>query len=137
MIRLLNVLAIACLVGTAIFAYSVKYETMFRAEKIVQLREKLQEETDAIGTLRAEWEHVSRPERIQALADQFLTLQSPALTQIVPVTGLPDKGPAQDEIGQKLDALGLQNPTTPPIDPMATGQITPGGGNRVGKSLTP
>ncbi len=125
MIRLLNVLAIACLVGTAIFAYSVKYETMFRAEKIVQLRDKLRTETDAIGMLRAEWEHVSRPERIQALADQFLTLQSPALTQIVPVTGLPDKGPRQDEIGQKLDALGLQNPTNTPIDPMATGQITP------------
>ncbi len=52
MIRLLNVLAIACLVGTAIFAYSVKYETIFRAEKIVQLHEKLQAETDAIGTLR-------------------------------------------------------------------------------------
>ncbi len=78
MIRLLNVLAIACLVGTAIFAYSVKYETIFRAEKIVQLHEKLQAETDAIGTLRAEWEHVSRPERIGALADQFLTLQQPS-----------------------------------------------------------
>lgn len=125
MIRLLNVLAIACLVGTAIFAYSVKYETIFRAEKIVQLHEKLQAETDAIGTLRAEWEHVSRPERIGALADQFLTLQQPSLTQIVPITGLPDKGPPQDEIGQKLDALGLQNPTNTPIDPMATGQITP------------
>ncbi len=126
MIRLLNVLAIAALVGTAIFAYSVKYETMFRAEKIVQLQEKLQTETDEVGMLRAEWEHVSRPERLAALADQFLDLQSPALTQIVPPSGLPDKGAPHDDIGQKLDALDLQNPANTPVDPMATGQIAPG-----------
>ena len=124
MIRLLNVLAIVALVGTAIFAYSVKYETIFRAEKIVQLREKLQQEDDQIGMLRAEWEHVSRPERIAALADQFLKLQMPAVTQIVPASGLPDKGPPHDDIGQELDALGLQNPA--PVDPTPTGQITRG-----------
>ncbi|MEI9915282.1 MAG: hypothetical protein WDN29_05090 [Methylovirgula sp.] len=126
MIRFLNVLAIAALVGTAIFAYSVKYETMFRAEKIVQLREKLQKQTDEIGTLRAEWEHVSRPERIATLADQFLQLQTPALTQIVPPSGLPDKGPAHDDIAQKLDALGLDSVSNTPVDRMATGQISPG-----------
>ena len=119
MIRLLNVLAIAALVGTAIFAYSVKYETMFRAEKIVQLRETLQTETDEIGTLRAEWERVSRPERVAALADQFLKLQTPALTQIVPASGLPDKGPPQDDIGLQIDALG------PQTDPTPTGRIAP------------
>jgi hypothetical protein len=126
MIRLLNVLAIAFLVGTAIFAYSVKYETMFRAEKIVQLKEKLQKQTDDIGMLRAEWEHVSRPERIANLADQFLQVQSPTLPQIVPASGLPDKGPAHDDIAQKLDALGLQSASNTPVDRMATGQITPG-----------
>jgi cell division protein FtsL len=126
MIRFLNVLAIAALVGTAIFAYSVKYETMFRAEKIVQLQEKLQKQTDEIGMLRAEWEHVSRPERIANLADQFLQLQTPALNQIVPASGLPDKGPAHDDIAQKLDALGLESASNTPIDRMATGQISPG-----------
>ncbi len=125
MVRLLNVLAIVALVGTAIFAYSVKYETIYRAEKIVQLRETLQTENDQIGTLRAEWEHVSRPERIAALADQFLKLQTPALTQIVPANGLPDKGPPHDDIGQELDALGLQNPADTPPDPTPTGQIKP------------
>lgn len=126
MIRFLNVVAIAFLVGSAIFAYSVKYKTMFRAEKIVQLHEKLQTENDEIGMLRAEWEHVSRPERIEALADRFLKLENPAITQIVPPNALPDKGPPQDEIGQKLDALGLENASAAPIDPITTGQITPG-----------
>jgi cell division protein FtsL len=126
MIRFLNVMAIAFLVGSAIFAYSVKYETMFRAEKIVQLHEKLQTQNDEIGMLRAEWEHVSRPERIEALANQFLKLQTPALTQIVPANGLPNKGPPQDEIGQKLDSLGFQNASNTTIDPITTGRITAG-----------
>jgi hypothetical protein len=125
MIRFLNVMAIAFLVGSAIFAYSVKYKTMFRAEKIVQLHDKLQTENDEIGMLRAEWEHVSRPERIATLADRFLKLQNPALTQIVPPSGLPDKGPPQDGIGDKLDSLGLQNVSSTTIDPMTTGQIRP------------
>lgn len=125
MIRFLNVVAVAFLVGSAIFAYSVKYKTMFRAEKIVQLHEKLQKENDEIGMLRAEWEHVSRPERIESLAGQFLKLQTPALTQIVPAGALPDKGAPQDEIGQKLDSLGLQSASSATIDPITTGQIMP------------
>lgn len=91
MVRLLNVLAIATLVGSAIYAYSIKYETIFRAEKIVQLRQQIKSEEDSIAMLRAEWEHVSRPERIEALANQFLSLQQPSLRQIVPIQALPDK----------------------------------------------
>jgi len=125
MVRFLNVLAIIGLVGSAIYAYSIKYQTIFRAEEIVQLKQQIKSESDAIGMSRAEWEHVSRPERIEALANQFLNLQQPSLTQIVPIDALPEKGAKDDLIARQLEALGLANPTNTPRDPSATGQTTP------------
>jgi cell division protein FtsL len=92
MVRFLNVLAIAALVGSALYAYSIKYETIFRAEEIVQLHQQIKSEDDSIAMLKAEWEHVSRPERIEALADRCLDLQQPSLRQIVPIAALPEKG---------------------------------------------
>jgi len=125
MIRILNIVAIAALIGSAIYAYTIKYETIFHAETIVKLQHEIKSEQDKIGMLRAEWAHLIRPERIQALADKFLDLQSLALNQIVKADSLPGKGPKVDAIGRKLEALGLGEPTNTPsnsaiVDPAAS-----------------
>jgi cell division protein FtsL len=124
----MNILAIAALIGSAIYAYTIKYETIFHAETIVKLQHEIKSEQDKIGVLRAEWAHLIRPERIQALADKFLDLQTIALTQIVKADALPAKAPRVDAIGRKLEALGLAGPTNTPgnniIDPAAS--ATPG-----------
>jgi cell division protein FtsL len=116
MVRILNILAITALVGSAIYAYTIKYETIFHAETIVKLQHEMKVEQDQIGTLRAEWAHLTRPERIQALADKFLDLQPVALNQIVQAEALPGKAPRVDAIGRKLEALGLAEPTNTPGD---------------------
>jgi cell division protein FtsL len=122
MVRTLNILAIAALIGSAIYAYTIKYETILHAETIVKLQHEIKREQDKIGMLRAEWAHLTRPERIQSLADKFLDLQTIALNQIVKTDALPGKAPRVDAIGRKLDALGLGEPTNTPsngsiIDP--------------------
>jgi hypothetical protein len=66
--------------------------------------------------LRAEWAHLTRPERIEELARKFLDLQPSALSQIVRAGALPAKGPKIDAIGHKLAALGLAEPTNTPGD---------------------
>ena len=91
MVRVLNILAIAALIGSAIYAYTIKYETIFHAETIVKLQHEIKLEQDQIATLRAESAHLARPERIQALADRFLDLQSIALNQIVRAEALPGR----------------------------------------------
>ncbi|HTV31709.1 MAG TPA: hypothetical protein VME69_01180 [Methylocella sp.] len=116
MVRLLNILAIAALIGSAIYAYSIKYETIFHAETIVKLQHEIKREQDQIGMLRAEWAHLIRPERIQALADKFLDLQPLALGQIVKPEALPGKAQRGDAIAQKLEALGLAAPANAPAD---------------------
>ncbi|HUB63590.1 MAG TPA: hypothetical protein VL996_03960 [Methylocella sp.] len=125
MVRILNILAIAALIGSAIYAYTIKYETIFHAETIVKLQHEIKWEQDKIGMLRAEWAHLIRPERIQALADKFLDLRTIALNQIVKPESLPGKAPKVDAIGRKLEALGLGEPANPPgnasvVDPAAS-----------------
>ncbi|MGH6935311.1 MAG: cell division protein FtsL [Methylocella sp.] len=116
MVRVLNILAIAALIGSAIYAYTIKYETIFHAEAIAKLQHAIKQEQNQIGTLRAEWAHLARPERIQALADRFLDLQPIALNQIVRAEALPGKAPRVDVVGRKLEALGLGNQTNTPGD---------------------
>ena len=114
MVRLLNILAIASLIGSAIYAYSIKYETTFHAEKIVKLKHEIRREQDQIAMLRAEWAHLTRPERVQALADKFLDLEPMAVSQIVKADALPNRAPRADAILHKLEELGLGEPTATP-----------------------
>jgi cell division protein FtsL len=116
MIRYLNALAIIALVGAAMYAYSIKYATIYYAEQIVKMKHEMEREHDAIAVLQAEWSHLIRPERIQALADQHLPLQPQALSQIVRPSDLPEQQVKVDMIGRKLEALGLSEPTSTPID---------------------
>jgi hypothetical protein len=125
MVRLLNLFAILALVGSAIYAYSTKYETIFHAEKIAVLKHQIKNEEDAIGMAKAEWAHVTRPERVRLLADKLLDLQPMTLTQIVGPEALPEKGMRVDEIGRKLEALGLSEPTNTPRDASVIAPVTP------------
>ncbi len=125
MVRFLNFIAVLALVGSAIYAYSIKYETIFHAERIVKLKHEIKAEQDEIATLRAEWAHLTRPERVQALADKFLELRPVALRQIVSADALPERAAKTDAIGEKLGVLGLAEPTKTPQDPASPAPATP------------
>lgn len=114
MIRILNVLAVMALIGSAIYAYTIKYETTFHAEEIMKLKHEIAAKQDQLAMLRAEWAHLIRPERIRGLADKFLDLRPVALNQIIKTDALPAKTPKADAIGRKLEALGLAEPTNTP-----------------------
>jgi cell division protein FtsL len=127
LLRYLNVLAIGALVGSALYAYSVKYETILFSEQIVKVQHAIEREQDRIATLRAEWAYVTRPERLQMLADKHLEMQQLATTQIVlSAAEFPDQPPKVDTIGRKLESLGLAEPTNTPPDARAAGRaVTP------------
>jgi cell division protein FtsL len=129
MVRILNIIAIAALIGSAIYAYSIKYKTIFHAETIAQLKSDIKKEQDQIGMLRADWAHLTRPERVQALSESLLDLQPLALNQIVKAETLPDKAPKVDSIGRKLEDLGLLLPTNTPGDTAGSG-ATPSSSQR-------
>lgn len=121
MLRFLNVLAVATLIGSAVYAYSVKYETILYAEQIIKTRHLIAGEQDGIEKLQAEWAILTRPDRLASLADHGLNLQKLSLDQIVQPADLPDPPPKVDSIGRKLDSLGLGESTATPSDKRAAG----------------
>ena len=127
MIKLLHVIAIGALVSSAVYAYSIKYETTLEAEQLQKVKAKAQRERDAIAVLKAEYQYLNRPDRLQMLADRHLDLQSFSVTQVVRVADIPKRGPKVDAIGRKLEDLGLGLPTETPSDRKASGATTPGG----------
>jgi hypothetical protein len=114
--RILNVLAVAVLIGAAVFAYSVKYETILYAEQILKTRHLIGAEQDGIERLRAEWAILTRPDRLASLAGHGLNLRRLSLDQIVDASTLPNPPPKVDSIGRKLESLGLSEPTATPAD---------------------
>jgi cell division protein FtsL len=126
MIKLLHVIAIGALVSSAFYAYTIKYETTLEAEQLQKIRMKAQRERDAIAVLKAEWQYLNRPDRVQALAERHLDLQPFSVTQVVRISDIPNRGPKVDAIGRKLEDLGLGVPTETPRDRKASA-TTPGG----------
>lgn len=119
--RLLNLVAVLGLIGSSVYAYSVKYETILFAEQIIKVKHQITAEQDGIDRLRAEWALLTRPGRLQALATTNLGLKELSLDQIVRVPDLPNRPPKVDSIGRKLADLGLAEPTNTPSDRKAPG----------------
>ena len=104
--RLMHVAVIGALVASAVYVYSIKYQTIWWSEQIVKTRHAIEREQDAINVLRAEYAFLTRPERLQSLADKQLDMQPLALGQIVKAPDLPEAQPKIDSIGRKIDSLG-------------------------------
>jgi hypothetical protein len=116
MSKLLHIVAISALIGSAGYAYSVKYDTLFYSEQVAKLKSKAQREREAIAVLQAEWQYLDRPDRLQAASDQHLDLQALKIQQLARLSDLPNRPDRGDEIGRKLEALGLLEPTATPKD---------------------
>jgi hypothetical protein len=112
MLRFLNIVAIVALIGSAVYAYSIKYQTSFQAEQILKMKHEITAERNAIAVLRAEWSFLTRPERLQQLSDRYLDLQQLTVNQIVSASVIPDKAERVDSIGQRLNSLGLDGSTS-------------------------
>jgi hypothetical protein len=62
-------IALALLLGSAVYAYGIKYDTIVLGEQIARQKIKIQKEKDQIALLKAEWQFLNRPDRIQALSE--------------------------------------------------------------------
>jgi cell division protein FtsL len=111
--RLLHLIAIAGLIGSAGYVYRIKYQTILESEQIVKLKHQINRTQDEIGVLRAEYEHLARPDRIQELADKLIGMQPLALNQIARAEEIPEKNSQADSIGRKLESLGLGMSASP------------------------
>jgi hypothetical protein len=131
-LRLLNLVVIGALVLAAAYVYRIKYDATVQAERLARLRGEVRQERDRIAALRAEWEQLDKPQRIEALAKRFLQLAPIAPTQFDTLDRLPERplqgfAASADPIGGMIDDLERPNSVGP------TGSIpTPAPANRNG-----
>lgn len=122
--RIVHLSAIASIVGSAIYAYTIKYETIWQGERLAKIRTQIHKERDEVAALKAEWARLARPERVQSLASSMLDLAPLAHEQIGRVSDIPERAAQFDMIGRKLEMLGLAEPTATP-SAEASADVTP------------
>jgi hypothetical protein len=103
-LRLLHLFVIGMLVLAAAYVYRVKFDATVQAEQLAKLRGELRRERDRVAALRAEWEKLDSPGRIEILAKRFLLLRPIAPTQFDALDRLPER-PAQD-VSARADPIG-------------------------------
>lgn len=115
MSRFFNLLAFVAMIGSAIAAYSVKYETILVTEKLKKREGELQREKDAITILSAEWQLLNRPARLQSLAPPESGMQALSVKQLAHAGDVPQAKPDAEK--SALDGLltgGLPEPARKP-----------------------
>jgi hypothetical protein len=130
MIRILNLAAICCLIGSALYAYHTKYDTLHDTEEAAKVERQVEAEKASIETLRGQWQAMTAPARMQILANKYLDLVPLDVrhTAVSPAD-LPRRQADGDEIGRKLESLGLGEPTTTPTG-RSSGGSTPTGSRK-------
>jgi hypothetical protein len=106
--RLLHLMVIGTLLFAAAYVYRIKMESTVRTERVMQLRNDLRHEREAVAALRAEWSRLDNPARLQALAQRHTSLRRLEATQFDQLANLPAKPPppkpeVADPIGAMID----------------------------------
>lgn len=83
MVRLLSLLAFGFLVGLVILIYDMKFETRRLEARAAQLSRAIEDEKDNVALMRAEWSHVTAPDRLERLSLDILPLQPVKSTQLI------------------------------------------------------
>ena len=60
--RIFHALAIALLIGSAVYVYKIKYDTMGLRADVARLEKQIGHERDLIALLKAEWQKLNGPE---------------------------------------------------------------------------
>jgi cell division protein FtsL len=107
MMRLLHLIVIGALVASAAYVYKIKFDSTLRAERVARLRSEIKRERDMTAALRAQWESLDNPARIQALAERHLALKPLDASQVDNLDRLPEhpQPPASLETPDPIGAI--------------------------------
>lgn len=100
MIKIANILLVITTLITASTLYSLEHKTRGQERVIAKAKDTMVDQAEAIKLLNAEWSSLTRPERLQRLAEQTLGMKRLEPDQFVTEAELP----ARIEAIAKVDA---------------------------------
>jgi hypothetical protein len=92
MLKTINVILVALMLGGAGFVYLMKYDSERAAGRIAKLQHDIVEKRQQITTLHAEWSLLNQPRRIQDLVEKYrsyLELDTLDPTQVASIDDIP------------------------------------------------
>ena len=94
MLKIINAFLVMTVLVSGYALYGLEHATRGEERRIAVTRQKIDEAREAIKLLKAEWSSLTRPERIQKLAEQNLNLEPTRAQQFVSLDDLLTKVPA-------------------------------------------
>jgi len=94
MIRLSTIICAGVAAMSGLYLYHVKYQAQLLDRSIVQINQSIDATRDRTEVLKAEWTLLNDPERLAALAGQFLSLGTVAPKQFTALADLSSRLPA-------------------------------------------
>jgi cell division protein FtsL len=126
-VRILHILVIGFLVFAAAYVYRIKMASTVRTERVLQLQADIRAQREAIATLRAEWNKLDDPERLQGLVERHLQLKPITAAQYDSLKNLPERPPnynrAPDPIGAMIGEIQATAEDPNAEAPVTTGSI--------------
>lgn len=102
--KFLNFILVVTLLVSGFVLYSLEHVTRGIEREIAGYQRGIEEETENMRLLNAEWSSLTRPDRLRALAEKHLGLSTLKAQQIVKFEEIGSKVPAEPVI--KLEAQG-------------------------------
>jgi cell division protein FtsL len=89
MLKYANVTLVLLTLATASMLYNLEHTTRGEERVIAKATAQMVDTAESIKLLKAEWSSLTRPERIQLLAEQHLGMKQLDADQIITATELP------------------------------------------------
>ena len=77
------------IVVSTFLLYRVKYEVRGIKAQIAKTSQELEEQRQVLHVNAAEWAYLNRPERLQALAEKYLSSSAITVDQVSEIEGIP------------------------------------------------
>lgn len=139
MIRYTAPLLIGTVIGCATFLFSTSQRVQQEESHLSALRADLAQERQSARVLRAEWDYLNRPDRLETLARQYLNLTPPEsgalLSSLEDLKALPEEDPPApaEKLGVRPGAREAVAeapliPTSGPVPAAALAAVSPAAG---------
>lgn len=89
MMRISTLLWVIVLSVSAFALYKVKFQVQTLRGQIAEVSRDLERERESLNVVAAEWAYLNRPDRLQKLADTYLSTQAVTVEQIADVQAIP------------------------------------------------
>lgn len=104
MLRILNACLVIAALVSAFVLYSLEHSTRGTEREIARIQSDMALERETIKLLTAEWSNLTRPERLQQLAEEYLDLKKITADQFIAEAEIAARVPNEPQV--KLEQKG-------------------------------